>query len=513
MTQAPIADAPEVIIDRELPTRPLKLPGKVLVTGASGYIGGRLVPVLVKRGYSVRVMVRGPSPEYADRWPACETVVADALEPESLRAALEGVHTAYYLIHSMLLSRREFAAADGTAARSFRLAAAAAGVQRIIYLGGLGDLRAELSTHLRSRMDVADELAQGPVPTIVLRAAIIVGSGSASYELMKHLVQSLPILLAPPWARTRCQPIGIRDVITYLVGVLETASISGGSFDIGGPEILTYKSMMRILADVLGRRRLILDVPFLSARFCAYVGSLLTPIPHPIARCLLESSANEVVCQNDRIREIMPFAPLSYRQSLVLALTREEQDEVHSRWSDAYPPAHELALRLEELRHPARFTVSYTLTSRKDAHALFRSICSIGGREGWFHNNWLWRLRGVLDRILMGVGSARGRRQASRLRINDVVDFWRVEDLRPPTRLLLRAEMKLWGRGWIEFRLDPLAEHTEMRINVYFDTTSLFGRLYWYACLPLHWIVFGGLLQQIERRSSSLPLPAPGTQP
>jgi uncharacterized protein YbjT (DUF2867 family) len=501
MTQAPITDAPEVIIDRELPTRPLALQGKVLVTGASGYIGGRLVPVLVKRGYGVRVMVRAPSPEYAERWPTCEIVVADALESASLLTALQGVHTAYYLIHSMLLSRRQFAAADRTAAQNFRVAAAAAGVKRIIYLGGLGDLRAELSTHLRSRMDVADELTKGPVPTTVLRAAIIVGSGSASYELMKHLVQSLPLLPAPPWARTRCQPIGIRDVITYLVGVLETESTAGGLFDIGGKEVHSYKSMLRILADVLGRRMLIFDCPFPSARLCAYFGSLLTPVPQPIVRCLFESSANEVVCQNNDIQTILPFATLSYRQSIVLALTREEQDEVHSRWSDAYPPAHELALRLEELHHPARYTVSHRLTSHKDTQALFKSICSIGGREGWFHNNWLWRLRGVLDRILMGVGSARGRRQASRLRINDVVDFWRVEDLRSPRRLLLRAEMKLPGRGWLEFRLDPAEGATEIRLNVYFDSTSLAGRLYWYACVPLHWIVFRGLLQQIERRS------------
>jgi uncharacterized protein YbjT (DUF2867 family) len=500
MTRAPIADAPEVIINRELPTRPLVLPGKILVTGASGYIGGRLVPVLVKRGYSVRVMVRGPSPEYAERWPACEVVVGDALEADSLREALQGVHTAYYLIHSMLLSRGDFAAADRTAARNFRLAAAA-GVQRIIYLGGLGDLRAELSTHLRSRMDVADELTRGPVPTTVLRAAIIVGSGSASYELMKHLVQSLPILPAPPWARTRCQPIGIRDVIMYLVGVLEMESTAGCSFDIGGQEIHSYKSMLRILAEVLGRRRLIVDSPFPNAWLCAYFTSLLTPVPHSIARCLLESTANEVVCQNDDIHKILPFATLSYRQSIVLALTREEQDEVHSRWSDAYPPAHELALRLDELQHPARYTADYLLTSPKDPQALFRSICSIGGREGWFHNNWLWRLRGVLDRILMGVGSARGRRQASCLRINDVVDFWRVEDLRRPARLLLRAEMKLPGRGWLEFHLVPTDEGTEIRLHVHFDTTSLAGTLYWYACLPLHWIVFGGLLQQIERRS------------
>ena len=499
------ASAPESMVV-EVPTQRVKLAGKVLVTGASGYIGGRLVPVLAERGYDVRVMVRAPSPEYAERWPACEIVAADALDPTSLRRALQGVDTAYYLIHSMLMGRTDFATADNVAARNFREAAEAAGVRRIIYLGGLGDARTQLSEHLRSRLDVARVLMAGPIPTTVLRAAIIVGSGSASYEMMKHLVQNLPFIMLPPWARTRCQPISVRDVIIYLVGVIESPATSGRAFDIGGPEILSYEGMLRILAEVLGIRRLLLHCPVSSIRIYSYLVSLATPVPHAIIRCLIESTANEVVCQESDIRTLLPFKPTGYREAIVRALTREEQDAVRSRWSDAYPPAHELALKLGDLPHGTRYTATYGLVSDKNRLRLFQSICGIGGREGWFHNNWLWRLRGALDRLVMGVGSARGRRQSSKLRINDVVDFWRVEDLRPGRRLLLRAEMKLPGRGWLEFRLeDADGGRTRIALTAYFDTASLSGRLYWRASMPLHWFVLGGLLQQIERRCKREP--------
>lgn len=484
-----------------VPTKRVKLAGKVLVTGASGYIGGRLVPVLAERGYDVRVMVRAPSPEYAERWPACEIVAADALDPASLRSALQGVDTAYYLIHSMLMGRSDFAAADHAAARNFRDAAEAAGVRRIIYLGGLGDAHTKLSEHLRSRMDVGRVLMSGPVPATVLRAAVIIGSGSASYEMMKNLVQNLPFILMPPWARTRCQPISIRDVIIYLVGVLESPATTGRSFDIGGPDVLSYEGMLRILAEVLGTRNLLIHFPYFSIRLYAYCASLVTPVPNAIIRCLIESASNEVVCQDSDIRTLLPFTPFGYREAIVMALTREEQDAVHSRWSDAYPPAHELALKLGDLPRGTRYTATHSLVSDADRGSLFRSICGIGGREGWFHNNWLWRLRGTLDRMLMGVGSARGRRQSSHLRINDVVDFWRVEDLKTGRRLLLRAEMKLPGRGWLEFRLeDADGGQTRIVLTAYFDTASLWGKMYWYACMPLHWIVLGGLLEQIERR-------------
>lgn len=500
MTTPPTANASEAMVV-DVPTQRVKLAGKVLVTGASGYIGGRLVAVLANRGYDVRVMVRAPSPEYAERWPACQIVAADALDVASLRSALQGVDTAYYLIHSMLMGRAGFAAADMAAARNFRDAAEAAGVRRIIYLGGLGDTRTQLSRHLQSRMDVARVLMASPIPTTVLRAAVIIGSGSASYEMMKNLVQNPPFILLPPWARTRCQPISIRDVIIYLVGVLENPATSGRAFDIGGREILSYESMLRILADVLGIRRLLLHSPVSSIRLYAYFVSLVTPVPHAIIRCLIESTANEVVCQESDIRTLLPFEPTGYREAIVRALTREEQDAVHSRWSDAYPPAHELALKLGDLARGTRYTATHSLVSTESRIGLFRSICGIGGREGWFHNNWLWRLRGALDRVVMGVGSSRGRRQSSRLRINDVVDFWRVEDLRPGRRLLLRAEMKLPGRGWLEFRLeDADGGRTRIVLTAYFDTASLGGKMYWYASMPLHWFVLGGLLQQIESR-------------
>ena len=486
-----------------LPSRPV--PGRdiVLVTGATGYIGGRLVSELVSRGYRVRTMLRAPLPGYAERWPGTEEAIADAGDPEALLQALHGVHSAYYLIHSLLLGPEQFETADIANARHFHEAAEACGVKRIIYLGGLGDARTTLSPHLRSRMRVAEELAVGPIPATVLRAAIIIGSGSASYEIINNLVRHMPVIPIPDWKRTRCQPIAIRDVIRYLVGVLETPETAGHSFDIGGPDVLTYEIMMRILARLLGRRRLFVPVPRLLSgiRPYAYLAGFLTPVPAPITRSLMEGLRNDVVCQDSAIRRWVPFAPLTYREAIVDAMSREEQDQIHTRWSDAYPPAHELAIKLRELQPAPRYRSSYELRTSKSAPALFQSICRIGGQRGWFHGNWLWRLRGTLDSMLMGVGTARGRRSGSSLRVNDVIDFWRVEDLVRDRRLLLRAEMRLPGRAWLEFEVLPAGEERCLRITAHYDTRSLAGKLYWYACLPLHWYIFANLIEQIARRS------------
>lgn len=486
---------------RDLPSQPDPSVGIVLVTGGTGYIGGRLIPELLARGYRVRVMVRGRLPEHAERWPNAEVVVADACNFESLCAALKGVHTAYYLIHSLLLGPKNFEATDLANADNFRRAAEANGVSRLIYLGGLGDRRTRLSPHLSSRARVAEELGSGSVPVTVLRAAVIIGSGSASYEIIQHLVRRLPVILVPYWGHTKCQPIGIRDVVKYLVGVLEKPETAGKSFDIGGEDILTYVEMLRILAEVLGKKRLFLSTPFSRVGFYAYITSLITPVPVPITRSLMEGLRNDVVCNDNRITAVLPFKMLSYREAIVRALSREDQDVVYTRWSDAYPPAHELAIRLHELVAVPRYTAERAIGTTKPAENLFRSVCRIGGKEGWFHGNWMWRVRGMLDRLLMGVGTARGRRRRSTLRVGDVIDFWRVEALVPNRRLLLRAEMKLPGRAWLEFRIDPDGQGNQLSVHAHYDTATFFGRVYWYIFLPFHWYIFERLLRQIEKRS------------
>jgi uncharacterized protein YbjT (DUF2867 family) len=485
----------------DLPTRPLRGAGKVLVSGASGYIGGRLVPELLARNYHVRVMVRADANACGAKWPGVEALEADALNPESLRKALSGVQIAYYLIHSLLLGPRGFEAADRRSADHFRDAAARSGVERIIYLGGLGDRRTSKSRHLQARMQVADELKQGPVPVTILRAAIIIGSGSASYEIIRHLVSRMPVLMIPRWAKARCQPIAIRDVIKYLVGVLETPETAGMDLDIGGPEILTYELMLKTFAEVVHKRILFPRAPISYLPIYAYLASLLTPVPAPITLSLMEGLKDEVVCRSNNIRRLIPFDPLTYREAVVRALTREEQDRVYTRWSDAYPPDCELAMKLSELENSHLYSVTYTISSRKPSQALFSAVCRVGGKQGWFHNNWMWRVRGSMDRVVFGVGSQRGRKSATRLHINDVVDFWRVEDLRENERLLLRSEMKLPGRAWLEFSLSEEGEKRRLSITTYFEAGGVFGKVYWYLFWPFHHSIFQGLIEQIEQRA------------
>ncbi len=487
----------------DLPTTPKSGSGKILVTGATGYIGGRLLPELSARGYRVRVMVRLLTPDLLQRWPGVEIVAADALRPESLDAALEGIHTAYYLIHSLLLGKGKFEVADVTAAVNFRRAAERCGVSRVIYLGGLGDVQAHLSRHLLSRLQVAQELKTGTYSTTIIRAAIIIGSGSASFEILKNLVKRFPLIFIPRWGKTRCQPIGIRDVIKYLVGVLEEEAASGKSYDIGCDNILTYEQMLRTFASVLGKKRLFVSIPFSMMGFYSYFISLFTPVPSQITRCLMEGCNNEVVCNDCSIENLLPFRPISYREALVRALTREEQDRVHTRWSDAYPPAHELALKLHELDPPPRFKSEYSILTKKDSASLFENVCKIGGARGWFSSNPLWRLRGMMDRILMGVGTSRGRRSPSRLRVNDVIDFWRVEQLEKNRLLLLRAEMKLPGLGWLRFTIEPRGKNHCLSVTAFFQPRGFWGILYWYLFLPFHHFIFYDIINQVEKMSAS----------
>jgi uncharacterized protein YbjT (DUF2867 family) len=489
----------------DLPTVPSDETGPVLVTGATGYIGGCLVPELVARGYRVRVMVRGPSPGHAERFPDTEVVVADALQPATLDAALDGVDTAYYLIHSLLLGPCDFAEADVRAACNFRLAAERCGVRRIVYLGGLGDCCTELSDHLRSRMDVAEALSGDVVSLTILRAAVIIGAGSASYEIVKHLALRLPVIFVPRWATNRCQPIAICDVVRYLVACLEEPKTAGRSFDIGGEDVLSYRAMLEATAALVHKDRVFVTSPISWLSMYGYVASLITPVPAAITMCLMEGLRNDAVCQEDEIKSIVPLKLKTFREAIVAAMTREEQDKVRTRWSDAYPPAHELAMKLVEIESGTRYSARYSLDSGKPADRLFASACRVGGKEGWFDNNWMWRLRGLVDRLLLGVGASRGRRSQSTLQMSDVIDFWRVEDIRLGERLLLRAEMKLPGKAWLEFQVAEQSIESGrtgmLNILAHYEPHGLLGVLYWYAFLPFHFIIFKDLLVQIEARA------------
>jgi hypothetical protein len=350
---------------------------------------------------------------------------------------------------------------------------------------------------------VAEELRKGRTPVTILRAAVIIGSGSASYEIIHHLVRYLPVIVLPRWAKNRCQPVSIRDVVKYLVGVLEVSPTSGQSFDIGGPDIMTYQEMLTALAEITRRKRIIVAAPVSLIRLFAYGISLLTPVPNPIVRSLMEGLKNEVVCQNDSIMEYLPFEPISFRRAVLRAMTREDQDRVSTRWSDAYPPEGELAIKLDELTGEIIYRTCQSRVTSKSAEALFRSICRIGGDEGWYTSSWLWKLRGWLDRLFMGVGISRGRKSRVHLDVYDVIDFWRIEDLQENRRLLLRAEMRMPGRAWLELRISPI-EATDRRrllVTAYYDTYTRFGRLYWYLLLPAHYFIFRNLIKQIEKRS------------
>ena len=485
----------------DLPTKPEPEIGKILVTGATGYIGGRLVPELIARGYKVRILVRKSSPELIKRWPGVEVFVGDALIPDDILKAMDGIHTAYYLIHSLLLGKKEFEIIDIQVAANFRNAAERQNIKRIIYLGGLGDTNTKLSSHLENRIKVAQELSNGIIPVTVLRAGMIIGSGSASFEILKNLVVNTPVFFIPKWAKTRSQPISIRGVIKYLVGLMEIEETTGKNFDIGGNEIFTYDEMLRALADLLGKKRYFFPGLITNTSFYGYFASLLTPVPAPITKALIAGCKNEVLCKNNEIKKYLDIKLLSFKEASLRALSSEEKDKISTRWSDAYPPVHNIALKLHELNYSPKYSRSYILLTHKDPAAIFSSFCKVGGKNGWFNNNWIWRIRGAVDRILMGVGTARGRRSGTTLRVDDVIDFWRVENIVENNTLLLRAEMKLPGKEWLEFYVDRACGINRFLVNTYFEPNGIRGFLYWFGLLPIRNLVFKDLLKQIERKS------------
>ncbi len=494
----------------------------VLVTGATGYVGGRLVPELLRRGYRVRATARGVDRLRGRPWashPSVELAEADVLDPGSLRRAADGAWAAYYLVHSMSRQTPDFAHADRTAARHMAEAAAGAGIERMVYLGGLGDTASDLSKHLRSRAEVADVLRAGPVPVTVLRAAMIIGSGSASFEILRHLVERLPVMITPRWVATPSQPIAISNVLAYLVGCLERPETAGETYDVGGPDRVTYRELMEIYAGEAGLPRpRILTVPVLTPGLSSYWIHLVTPVPAALARPLAEGLRNPMLVEDDRIRHVIPQHLLTPREAIRRALAELDGPAIESHWSDALREA------------PAEWTAPgdptwtgrRTYTDRRrievDAppDAVWGVLGRIGGETGWYGVDWLWRVRGGVDRVLGGVGlRRRSPRQHDTLMTGDMVDFWRVEASVPNARLLLRAEMRLPGRAWLEFRLKPINhERTELVQTARFLPRGIAGTLYWYAISPLHAIVFGLMLRGIARASTGRsPAPGPPSTP
>lgn len=484
---------------KDLPTVPVPDIGIVLVSGAAGYTGGRLVPELIERGYRVRVMVRKYSEEHTERWPEAEIVIADALNVEQLRWVLKDVSVAYYLINSMFIGKKDLAEMDIQAVTNFRMVAEERKLKRIIYLGAMGETNLDQSSPEESHISVANILMQGKVPTTVLQAAMIFGSGSASFEVLESIVRNSPVYFNPSWIHTRCQPIGIRDVIKYLVGVLETEETIGKRYDIGCDDALSYREMMKIMIKLLRKRRLFLPSPFSSIRLYSYITSLISPVPAQIIAGLMESVKRDIVVRESSIKKLINFKTIRFKVILLRSLSREEHDKIATRWSDSYPPAHELSMKFTELSKPPRFLSAYSTLTDKDASAIFKTICGIGGKQGWFYTNWLWRIRGSIDRILLGVGMSRGRRSADSLRINDVIDFWRVEDLIRNKRLLLRAEMRLPGKAWLEFKIEKKSGQNKLSVIAYFQTNSIAGKLYWYSFLPFHYFIFKDILKQLPK--------------
>ena len=334
---------------------------------------------------------------------------------------------------------------------------------------------------------------------------MIIGSGSAFYELYENLVKKTPIIFIPKWAKNKIQPVSLRSLIHVLVGSLETEDTIGRDYDICGDEVLTYEEMFRVFSRLFNKRKILIKTWFTNPKFFSYFASLLTPLPESVVRSMLVRARFEMISNNSANNRISFYTPLKIEESILRAMTREQQDTVYTRWSDEYPRAHELAPKLSELKKNPRFISSFSRLTSRTEQGLFQSFCRIGGKEGWLHNNWMWKLRGVMDRVFLGVGISRGRRSISTLRINDVIDFWRVEEIQDNRKLLLRAEMKLPGQAWLEFKIDQEGMKNKLRVTAYYETHGFWGKLYWYFFLPFHYIIFTNLLKQIDLKANGSP--------
>ena len=485
---------------------------RVGVIGATGYVGGRLVPELLAAGHRVRCLARTPGRLDRVRWrDKVDVVAADVFDGSSLERGFEGLDAVYYLVHSMGHAR-DFEQADRVGAENTGTAAERAGVGRLIYLGGLGQGDpGGLSDHLASRHEVGRILGSGSVPLTELRAAVIIGSGSASFEMLRHLVEVLPVMVCPRWVtRTRCQPIAIADVLRHLVAALEPPGARGRIVEIGGPDVLTYREMMQRYADIAGlRRRLIIPVPFLTPRLSSHWVNLVTPLPIGLARPLVDSLCNDVVvAERHEPMDDGGRGPLHFNAAVRDALGRVKDLDVSTSWMDsastgapAMPmpqdPSWAGGTVLEDVR------TEWTAASPRE---VFATVSGIGGRRGWYFANGLWAARGWIDKLLGGVGMRRGRRHPDRLRVGDALDFFRVEVYEPPRLLRLRAEMKLPGEAWLEWHVSPGGDGrggTTLQQRARFHPRGIAGRMYWWALLIPHSVIWSRLIERLASAAAA----------
>jgi uncharacterized protein YbjT (DUF2867 family) len=484
----------------------------ILITGVTGYVGGRLAPILLASGYRVRAMARSLEKLRSRTWanhPNLELVQADVHDLKSLQRAVDGCSTAFYLIHSMNSEPKNFAQADRRAARNFVTASGAAGIKRIIYLGGLGQGSEELSPHLKSRIEVGEILRSGHVPVTIFNSAHILGSGSASFEILRYLVERLPLVIAPARVmNTKIQPICIRNLLIYLTRCLEKDETIGQSYDIGGPDVLSYRGLLELYAEEKGLRKPIIIAPkfipysVFGQRVVYSLAKRIIPVPQSITESLLRGVANEVVVRDDRITKVIPQDLMTCREAIRRAIQKDSLQIVETRWTDAgelKPP--EWVYRGDApyaggTLLQGGFKVALDATPEE----IWPVIGSIGGSTGWYYGNFLWRMRGWMDTLAGGAGLRRGRRHQEQLLVGDALDFWRVLDVRPPSRLILVAEMKLPGEAILDFEIESASRGTELRLSTRFRPGGLYGILYWYALLPFHDILFGGMLRAVARK-------------